>query len=60
MTAIEEIIEWCKSNAFNIEGQDGVKFKALDFEEMGYNFDDWKRKESEDIASAYNAGCSEK
>ena len=44
-TALSDLIQWSIENAFNIEGQDGIKYVALDYEEMCLNFDDWIQKE---------------
>jgi len=44
-TTVQEIIQWTLENAFNIEDQAGVKFIAIDFEEMREKFDEWLEKE---------------
>ena len=38
-TSMNELIQWCIINAFNIEGQDGTKYIAIDYEEMKDQFD---------------------
>lgn len=41
-TGLEKAIQWCIENAFNIEGQDGTKYVAIDYEDLRTNFDKWK------------------
>ncbi len=54
-TALQELIQWTIENAFNIEGQDGVKYIAIDHEEMRKHFDTWLEKEKEQIIDAFEA-----
>ena len=44
-TSMNELIQWCIINAFNIEGQDGTKYIAIDYEEMKDQFDYLLEKE---------------
>lgn len=59
-TALQELIDWCISNAFNIEGQDGTRYIAIDYEEMRENFDNLLSKEREQIETAHSAGLRNK
>jgi broad-specificity NMP kinase len=55
-TALQELEEWCIANAFNIEGQDGTKYLAIDYEEMRQLFDNLLAQEKQQIADAYTKG----
>lgn len=44
-TSMNELIQWCILNAFNIEGQDGTKYVAIDYEEMRTQLDYFVEKE---------------
>jgi hypothetical protein len=44
-TVLQDVIQWTIENAFNIEGQDGTKYIAIDYEEMRERFDEWLEKE---------------
>ena len=60
LTAMQTIIEWCIKNAFNVEGQDGTKYIAIDYEDMKKEFDELLAKEKEQIVEAANwnaEGC---
>lgn len=52
-TAMTELIEWGILNAFNIEGQDGTKYVAIDYEEMKDQFDYLLEKEKQQIIEAF-------
>mgnify|MGYP001597489234 CR=1 FL=1 len=55
-TPIRELIEWCIKNAFNVESQDGIKYVAIDYEEMRKEFDALLKKEKQVITEAYRNG----
>lgn len=56
MTALNELIKWTLENAFNIEGQDGTQYVAIDHEAMGLKFDEWLEKEKQQIITAWDKG----
>lgn len=58
-TAMEQLIQWCISNAFNVEGQDGTKYIAIDYEEMKEQFDGLLEIEKSQIVEAFVAGTHE-
>ena len=51
-TSMTELIQWCILNAFNIEGQDGTKYVAIDYEEMQSQMDYFLEKEKKQIVDA--------
>lgn len=51
-TAMRDLIQFCIENAFNIEGQCGTKYIAIDYEEMRKEFDALLQKEEEQIKQA--------
>ena len=53
-TVLQEIIQWTIENAFNVEAQDGTNYIAIDHEEMRTKFDEWLKKEREQIAESFN------
>ena len=53
-TALHELIQWTIENAFNVESQDGTTYIAIDHEEMRTKFDEWLKKERDQIIDAYN------
>ena len=55
-TALQEVIQWTIENAFNVQAQDGSNYIAIDHEEMRIKFDEWVKKEREQIAVAFNKG----
>lgn len=55
-TVLQELIQWCTENAFNIEGQDGTKYLAIDYEDMRQLFDSLLAKERQQIIDAYTVG----
>jgi hypothetical protein len=55
-TALEDLIQWTIENAFNIEGQDGTKYVAIDHEEMRLKFNEWLKKEKQQIEQAFDFG----
>jgi hypothetical protein len=50
-TVLQEVIQWAIENSFNIEGQDGCTYIAIDYEEMRTKFDEWIKKEQEQITN---------
>lgn len=58
-TSLQDLIQWTIENAFNIEGQDGTKYVAIDHEELRQHFDKWLQKEKEIIIKAYKTGYFE-
>jgi hypothetical protein len=48
-TVLQEIIQWTIENAFNVEGQDGNEYIAIDHEEMRAKFDEWLQKEKRQL-----------
>ena len=56
MTVVEEIIKWCKENACHVESQAGIKYISIDFEDMREHFDEWKKKEKEQLHDAFIEG----
>jgi len=59
-TALQEMIQWTLENAFYIKGQDGVKYVAIDHEEMRKHFDNWLEIEKKQIVLAHKQGRSDK
>lgn len=55
-TAMQQLIEFCISEAFNVEGQDGTKYLAIDYEELRERFPELLEKEREQIEEANIAG----
>ena len=55
-TALQEVIQWTIENAFNVQAQDGSNYIAIDHEEMRLKFDEWVKKEREQIAESFNEG----
>lgn len=55
-TSVNELIQWYVLNAFNIEGQDGIKYVAIDYEEMQSQLDYFVEKEKTQIIDAFTAG----
>lgn len=55
-TALTELIEWAKANAFNVEYQSGNFYVSVDFEEMKEQFDRLLAKEREQLESMYIQG----
>ena len=53
-TALHELIQWTIENAFNVESQDGTTYIVIDHEEMRTKFDEWLKKERDQIIDAYN------
>lgn len=58
-TSLQNLIDWTIEHAFNIEGQDGTKYVAIDHEEMRLKFDEWLEKEKQIIIKAYRTGYDE-
>ena len=52
-TVLMEVIEWTIKNAFYAETK-GENLVAIDHEEMRKHFDEWLKKEKEQIAEAFN------
>lgn len=59
LTAMQELIDWTIKNAFDITGQCGTKYMAIDHEEMRLKFDKWMESEKEQIIIAYLNGNRE-
>ena len=55
-TSVGELIQWCILNAFNIEGQDGIKYVAIDYEEMQSQLDYFVKKGKEQLVDAFDNG----
>jgi hypothetical protein len=55
-TALNDLIEWCTVNAFNIEGQDGTEYLAIDYDDMRKLFDSLLAKERQQIVDAFDKG----
>ena len=55
-TSVGELIQWCILNAFNIEGQDGTKYVAIDYEEMQSQLDYFVKKEKDQLVDAFDNG----
>ena len=51
-TSMNELIQWCILNAFNVESQDGIKYVAIDYEEMQSQMDYFLEKEKKQIIDA--------
>ena len=51
-TSMTELIQWCILNAFNVESQDGIKYVAIDYEEMQSQMDYFLEKEKKQIVDA--------
>jgi hypothetical protein len=58
-TPIQTLIDYCIKNAFNIEGQDGTKYIAIDYDELKLNFDFLLGMEKQIIIDAWNDGQSD-
>jgi len=57
-TVLQDLIQWTIENAFNVEGQDGTKYIAIDFEEMRQHFEKWLEQEKKQITMAYFSGLN--
>jgi hypothetical protein len=55
-TAMQELIDWCIENAFNVESQAGEKYVAIDYEEMKEKFDVLLELERKQITDAVKHG----
>lgn len=55
-TAVQEIIQWSKENAFNVKSQDGISYIVIDYEEMRTKFEDFLEKERSQITEAVKYG----
>ena len=58
MTTVEEIISWILENSCNIEDRDGNKHIAINWEEIRMRFNDWRKKEKQQIV-AFNQWLDE-
>jgi hypothetical protein len=59
-TVLQDLIQWTTENAFNIEGQDGEKYIAIDLQEMRQHFAKWLEQEKKQIIDAYEKGSTNK
>lgn len=59
LTAMQELIEWCKLNAFNIQGQDGVNYIAIDYEDMKEQLDYFLELEKQQLKDAMKFAIEE-
>lgn len=55
-TALTKLIRWTIENAFNLTGQDGTKYIAIDHEEMREHFEHWLKLERCQIQDAFDVG----
>lgn len=55
---MEQLIQWCIANAFNVEGQDGTKYIAIDYEDMKEKFPNLLETEKKQIVEAFDAGVN--
>ena len=55
-TSMKQLLCWCVINSFNIEGQDGTKHVAIDFEELVDQFDYFFGIEKTQVVDAFTAG----
>lgn len=58
-TAVQEIIQWSKENAFNVKSQDGNSYIAIDYEEMRTKFEEFLEKERFQITEAVKYGYND-
>ena len=59
LTPIQELIEICKSNAFNITAEDGSKYISIDYDDLRKHFDELLEKEKQVIVDAYEKAYEE-
>ena len=53
---MQELVDWCIKNAFNIESQSGNEYVAIDYEEMRKEFDRLIELERQQIVDAFYIG----
>jgi hypothetical protein len=48
-TVLQELIKWTLENAFSVTAEDGTSIIAIDHEEMRDKFNEWLKKEEEQM-----------
>jgi hypothetical protein len=48
-TVLQEMIKWTLENTFNVTAEDGTSIIAIDHEEMREKFNEWLKKEEEQM-----------
>ena len=56
-TVIDELIEECEANSFDIELQNGIKLIVVGMDELKEILNDKKEKHKQDIIEAHRMGC---